>query len=247
MPEPTTENSAEVAEAPDLEDVVTEDQAPVDNLFSEKEQRLLTETLYSSWAGPGEDRLFLASSNVGIFDQVKKPPVVPDVFLSLDVQVAQDWMKKEHRSYFLWEFGKCPELVLEIVSNREGEEEGEKKRRYARMRVLYYVIHDPLRQIASELLTIYRLEGSRYVRQNEARFPDMGLGLTLWDGVFEGKRATWLRWVDERGVLIPTGRERADQERERADKERERADKERERADQLADLLRRSGIDPDQA
>ncbi len=29
---------------------------------------------------------------------------------------------KKHRSYFMWEFGKPPEVVIEIVSNREGEE-----------------------------------------------------------------------------------------------------------------------------
>ena len=33
------------------------------------------------------------------------------------------------------------------------------------------------------------------------------MGLTLWDGEFEAVRHRWLRWVDEHGVLIPTGRE----------------------------------------
>ena len=37
---------------PDVEHLVTEDDTPVDNVFSEKQQRLLTEPLYSSpgWA-----------------------------------------------------------------------------------------------------------------------------------------------------------------------------------------------------
>jgi hypothetical protein len=29
--------------------------------------------------------------------------------------VAADWWRKEHRSYFLWEFGKPSELALAIV------------------------------------------------------------------------------------------------------------------------------------
>jgi hypothetical protein len=49
---------------PPLDDLVTEDDTPVDNMFSEKQQRLLTEPLYSSWdAG----RPFLATANVGLF------------------------------------------------------------------------------------------------------------------------------------------------------------------------------------
>ena len=36
---------------PDVSHLVTEDDEPLDNLPSEKQQRLLTETLYSSWNG----------------------------------------------------------------------------------------------------------------------------------------------------------------------------------------------------
>ena len=93
---------------PDIQDLVTEDDTPVDNLPSEKQQRLLTEPLYSAWAGPGEGRTFLAAANVGIFYQARHPAIVPDMFLSLDVQVTADWWQREHRSYFLWEFGKPP-------------------------------------------------------------------------------------------------------------------------------------------
>lgn len=46
---------------------MTEDATPVDNLFSEKQQRLLTESMYSSWRGPGAERPFLALANVGMF------------------------------------------------------------------------------------------------------------------------------------------------------------------------------------
>jgi Uma2 family endonuclease len=57
--------------------------------------------------------------------------------VSLDVQVAEDWYAKRQRSYFVWEFGKAPELALEIVSNREGDELGRKRYLYARIEVLY--------------------------------------------------------------------------------------------------------------
>ena len=126
-----------------LQHLITEDDTPVDNLPSEKQQRLLTEPLYSAWSGPGAGRTFLAAANVGVFAQLRNPAIVPDMFLSLDVQVAEDWWRKEHRSYFVREFGKPPELVLEIVSNTEGNEDGEKKHTYAQMHVDYYVIYRP--------------------------------------------------------------------------------------------------------
>jgi Uma2 family endonuclease len=246
---------------PDIHGLITEDDTPVDNLPSEKQQRLLTEPLYSSWAGAGAERPFLAAANVGIFALARNPAIVPDMFLSLDVQVADDWWRREHRSYFLWEFGKPPDLVLEIVSNTEGNEDGEKKHRYARMRIGYYVIYDPLRQVMPEVLTVYRLRDLVYERQETTRFPSLNLGLLLWDGTFEGKSDTWLRWTDEHGGIIPTGRERAEQERQRAEQERQRAEQEHQRAEQerqraeqehqraehLAALLRRAGIDPEQA
>jgi Uma2 family endonuclease len=231
---------------PDIDALVTEDDTPVDNFPSEKQQRLLTEPLYSSWDGPGENRPFLAAANVGVFSQTRTPAIVPDMFLSLDVTMAQEWWRKEHRSYFIWEFGKPPDLVIEIVSNTEGGEDTEKRRKYAWMRVPFYVIYDPQRQVMKEVLTVYRLQGVQYERQNTPQFPELKLGLTLWQGEFEGKRDTWLRWTDEQGVLIPTGKERAEQERQRAEQERQRAEQEHQRAERLAALLRKAGIDPEQ-
>lgn len=64
---------------PDIAHLITEDDEPVDNLPSEKQQRLLTESLYSSWSGPGAGRTFLACANVGVFYQAKDPAIVPDV------------------------------------------------------------------------------------------------------------------------------------------------------------------------
>src|SRR6266498_76359 len=250
---------------PDIQGLVTEDETPVDNMPSEKHQRLLTEALYSSWAGPGAGRPFLAAANVGVFPLARNPAIVPDVFLSLDVEVAQDWWQKEHRSYLLWEFGKPPDVVMEIVSNTEGGEADEKRQKYARMRVIYSVIYDPLQQVMPDVLTIYRLSGTDYERQSSPRFPDIGLGVTLWDGTYEGKTDTWLRWTDADGNLILTGKERAEQEhqraeqerldkeqtlqqlaqeRQRAEQERQRAEQERQRADRLAALLRQLGHDP---
>lgn len=230
---------------PDVRNMVTEDDTPADNLPSEKQQRLLTEPLYSSWAGPGEGRPFLVAANVGIFYLARSPAIVPDVFLSLDVEVAPDWWQKEHRSYFLWEFGKPPEVVIEIVSNTDGGEDAEKKQKYARMGVGYYVIYDPLRQVMPEALTVYQLRGYAYEKQRETRFPEFKLGLTLWEGEYEGKHDTGLRWTDEQGQIIPTGQERAEHERMEKEAALQQLEQERQRAARLAERLRQLGHDPD--
>src|SRR4051794_30667944 len=75
---------------PELNNLVTQDDTPVDSYLAEKQQRLLTEPLYSSWGGPGPGRRFLVAGNVGYFHLASEPPLVPDVFLALDVQPSGD-------------------------------------------------------------------------------------------------------------------------------------------------------------
>ncbi len=229
-----------------VDHLVTEDDTPVDSLFSEKQQRLLTEPLYSSWAGPGEGRPFLVMANVGLFYALYKPPIVPDVLLSLDVQAPSDLWPKEHRSYFIWLYGKPPDVVIEIVSNREGEELGRKLETYARIGVPYYVVFDPGGFLGIGLLRVHELSPLKPPKViSEKELPGVGLGLTLWQGEYEGVEALWLRWCDLEGQVIPTGAERAEQERQRAEQERQRAERERQRAERLAAQLRALGVEPE--
>jgi Uma2 family endonuclease len=173
----------------------------------------------------------LATANVGLFYAVRQPPLVPDVLLSLDVEAPGELMAKEHRSYFLWEFGKAPEAVVEIVSNAEGGETADKMVKYAQIGILYYAIYDPDGAVQSEPLRVFVLRDKSYTPCAAEWLPVLGLGLALWRGAFENHHAEWLRWCDRQGRVIPTGAERADQERVRAER--------------LAAQLRRLGVTPD--
>jgi len=51
------------ADYPDVTHLITEDGTPVDNIYVERQYRLLTDPLYSSWSGPGEGRPFVALTN----------------------------------------------------------------------------------------------------------------------------------------------------------------------------------------
>ena len=234
-------------EGPDISAIVIEDDEPLDNLFSEKQQRLLTEPLYSSWSGPrgedGQPRTFLATANVGVFATAHDPPLVPDVLLAADVSVHPDAAReKKHQTYFLWEIGKPPDVVVEIVSNAKGGELGRRKRGYEKMGVAHFVVWDPEKYLRERELMAYAISPVGYIPMTNAefaRFP--GLSLRPWEGAYEGLQARWLRWF-EGDAPIPTGAERAEAEHQRAEAEHQRAEAERQRADRLAALLAAHGL-----
>jgi len=206
---------------PNIDDLVIRDGKPVESVFVEKQQRLLTEPLYSSWTGPGEGIPFKALSNVGLFYKVGSPPLVPDVMLSLDVPANADLSRKENRSYLVWVIGKVPDVVIEIVSDRRGGEADRKMREYARIGIPYYVIFDPEEHLDGGVLSVFELHGRHYKPIEPAWMPEAGLGLVLWEGVYEGNDGRWLRWCDKQGQVIATGQERAEQARLRENRLRE--------------------------
>ena len=245
-PDVITYTSVEVIEVPipDVSHLITEDDAPVDNLIQEKLQRLLVESLYSSLK---RERPFLAAADLGLFyGTTQQQSIAPDVLLSFDVTVPADWSEKRKRSYFVWEFGKPPEVVIEIVSNPKGGELDEKLQKYARISVAYYVVFDPMEQLSSQVLQVYGLHEGVYQPLSDAWLASVGLGLTVWPGEFETKQYDrWLRWCDRDGNLLLTGYEQAQQERQRAEQAEQQAAQERHRAERLAAFLRSQGMNPD--
>ena len=245
----------------DYSHIETEDDTPVDNLLSEREQRLLADTLYASWSGPGAGRTFLAMTNVGLFYALHASPYVPDALVSFDVRPPTDPLPKQNRSYFIWEYGKPPEIVVEVVSNRKGGELGEKLVGYARLGITFYIVFDPYQYLGQPVLRVFARRDLDYTEIAPGQLTGIGLGVTLWEGQVEDIAATWLRWVDGDGNLLLTGKERAEQESLRAEQERLRAEQERTRAEEertraehayqrverLAAMLRELGVDPDAA
>ena len=226
----------------------TEDDTPVDNRYSERQQHLLPNILFASWP---EGKPFEALSNVGLFTSIIEKAVVPDFMLSLGVQPRPVSEKKADRSYMTWIYGKPPDLVVEVVSNRKGGELGRKKGIYARAGVTYYVVFDPFLKLGKlnrkrELRTFVLTEG-RYIEATSAHWlPAIGLGLSIWEGTWGDVHGRWLRFVDANGRLLPTSEERAEQAEAKAEqaeakaeqaearagKAEARAGKERERAEQ---------------
>jgi hypothetical protein len=101
---------------PDANRLVTEDDTPVDNFASEKQQRLLVGSLYSSW----QEQTFLAAANVG-------------VFLSFDVQVPENWWEKQNRSYLVWRFGKPQQAEQERLEKEQAQHRAEQAEQRAQL------------------------------------------------------------------------------------------------------------------
>ncbi len=242
---------------PDTSHLITETDEPVDNLFSEKQMRLLTEPLYVSWK-PG--RRFWVAANIGMYEALNAQAVVPDVLLSLDTGPDQ---AKEFGSkcYFFWDHGKPPDVVVEIVSNKRGGELDTKKERYAKLKVDHYLVFDPDEQLSGETLQAFVLVSGSFEKRppSDVYQTVEGLGLRLWEGEYEGHAERWLRWCDESGVLIATGAERVETEVKRVETEVKRVETEAKRAEAAArraeaeaakaaayaERLRELGIDPD--
>ena len=235
-------------EPPDISDLVIEDDEPADSILSKKLQRLLTSALYASFQPKAEDTgeliPFLATANIGLFSALKLPPLMPDVTLSLEVAPPASFERKEDRTYLVWEMGKPPDVVIEIVSKRKGEELGRKRKDYARAGVSYYAVYDRTAGVASPLrqlrelqgspLALFQRRGGEFVPFESTWLEDIGLGLTLWQGSFEVVNTEWLRWCDREGQVLPTGEEKAAPEQQRAEAERQRAEA-------LLELLRSHG------
>ncbi|MDY6802796.1 MAG: Uma2 family endonuclease [Cyanobacteriota bacterium] len=197
-------------EYPDISQMILEDDEPLDSFINEKQQRLLTTVFYSG-ADTGINVPFIAAANVGLFPHVRHSGIVPDAFLSLNIAAGENWLARNVRSYLFWEFGKPPDVVIEVVSPTPGNELGSKLNDYARLGIPYYAVYDPLKKLGKTLLRVFQLQGGSYVLKNDAFFPEVNLGLTLWTGSFEKSNLTWLRWCYADGNLIPTGDELAAQ------------------------------------
>jgi Uma2 family endonuclease len=160
-------------------------------------------------------------------------------FRGPDVYVATGVRPGERKSWVVWQEGKAPDVVIELLSeSTAAADKGEKMRIYRdQLRVPNYYWFDPF---APEDRAGFILQGNSYLPllpdgAGRLPVPSLGLKLGLWQGRYLGLTTEWLRWTDEDGNWLALREEseqaRADSERQRAEAERQRAETERQRAD----------------
>jgi len=132
----------------------------------------------------------------------------PDCFVALGVPPG------ERKSWVVWEEGKPPDVVIELLSPATAEQDRTTKLRLYRdrLRVPEYYWYDPFDP--ADWAGFQRLSGRYQPIAADSRgnlpSPLLGLCLTRWRGRYEGVEATWLRWTTPDGALLPTGDERAE-------------------------------------
>lgn len=206
---------AETERPPTEDELPTSDGIPMETQRHVLQMYLLMEALDLYWADRQD---FFVGGNMFVYfspEQVKTYDFPgPDVFVVLDVP------RRERKSWVVWQEGKGPDVVIELLSDSTAEKDKtEKKEIYQnRLRVPEYFWFDPF----SGELAGFTLRDTKYVPLEpdaEGRLVSQALqlGLTRWHGEFQGVEAGWLRWVTLDGELLPTQQEAAAQERERAD------------------------------
>jgi len=146
-------------------------------------------------------------------------------FRGPDVYVVTGVPRGERKSWVVWEEGKGPDVVIELISeSTAAADKGSKKQIYQdQLRVPDYYWFDPFDPSDR---AGFGLRGRAYVplprdADGNLPVPSLGLKLGLWEGAYLGIDTLWLRWRDDQGrlLLLPEEREehRADEEKRRAD------------------------------
>jgi Uma2 family endonuclease len=159
----------------------------------------------------------------------------PDVFVALDVD------DHPRKSWVVWDEGKAPDVVIELLSETTAEfDRTVKKQEYQdKVRVPEYFWYDPdNRELAGFVLCDGLYQPIAPDEAGRLFSPRLGLYLTRWCGRAGRLEAEWIRWETPEGVLLPSRQEHA----EEADR---RAEAEHLRAERLAERLRALGLNPD--
>jgi len=250
--------------------------------FHDFQPQLLSATF--RLADVAEDRLFTAA-DLNLYYDITHPRWYkrPDWFAVVDVPRFYSDDDDLRLSYVTWQEHVNPYIVVELLSPGTADEDlgltqADPTAPPPKWQVYEQILHIPYYVVFDRYtgnLQAFRLTEAGYVPITilDGRFtiPELGIGLGLWHGRFQGRVRDWLRFFDANGqwILTPVEQEReraeqaqlraererlqAEAERQRAEEERQRAEsaerqaeQERNRAERLAEFLRSQGIDPDQ-
>jgi Uma2 family endonuclease len=233
-----TADLQELESVPLLED----DGEPLETPWHRDCMILLIDSTHARYRGRAD---YYVGGNMFLYysvDQAKnKDYRGPDFFF-----VAGARLHPPRRHWAIWkENGRYPDVIIELLSPTTAQEDlTTKKNLYEQIfRTTNYFCYDPFE---GKLLG-WELNKSRYepLAPNERGrlwCSVLGVWVGTWEGEIKRQKGVWLRFFDEKGEVVATAEEEAEQAAEvqrlrgdelekLVDKERERADKERERAE----------------
>jgi Uma2 family endonuclease len=220
-------HSSELKTLPNSNELISSDDAPVDNEDQNFIPNYLLFLLEYFWK-QRQDWYFAVDMAVyHVTGANPRVPVVPDAFLSLGVPRQKQGQSRN--SYVLWEESNIvPTLALEIVSQTPGGEYDSKCEIYRRLGVLYYAVYNARfwQRDGHSPLEIYKLIEGKYQLQvgEPVWMPEVGLGIGRCALPNDPLGRETLSWFDQSGQRILN-----------------EAEAERQRADRLAERLRELG------
>ena len=221
---------------PTQDELPCDDGEPMETARHRQQMFLLLETL-QPWLDQRPDgyaggNMFLYFSLAQVRHQDFRGP---DFFAVLGVP------KGERKSWVVWEEGKGPDVIIELLSESTATaDKTEKKLIYQnQLKVAEYFWFDPF---APDDFAGFGLQHGVYAPippDSQGRLTSRCLDLVLvrWHGVYEGVETTWLRWATLAGELLPTKDEKlqtAEQHVEMAEQQAQTAEQQAEKAEQRA-------------
>jgi len=231
---PMLENTLETTRVelpPTQAELPYDDGIPMESQRHKTQMELLIDVI-SIWLGDKSDGY--VGGNMFVYfslAQIKNKDFRgPDFFVVLGVP------KAERRSWVVWEEGKGPDVVIELLSDSTANiDKNEKKLIYQnQLRVPEYFWFDPFNpdDFAGFSLEYGVYKELELNEQNQYISSSLNLALVKWKGEYKGINTTWIRWATSSGELLPSTEDLALQEKQRAEVEKQRAEVEKQRAEE---------------
>jgi Uma2 family endonuclease len=210
---------------PTAEDLPDSDETPVDNELQNDIPNILLNLLIGIWRDSqdwfwGVDMCIYYEPNTE--EPEKSKSIVPDGFLALGVNPRPN--QGGRLSYVLWQERILPILALEVISKKYNGEYDLKLQKYQDLKILYYVIYNPLSGRKGlyknhQSLEVYKLINGKYelmplvsLLQEGGQvvwMPEIELGIGCERGARGDWEREWVYWYDRNCVRYPTAEERA--------------------------------------
>jgi len=183
---------------PTQNDLPCDDGMPMETERHKKQMDLLIDAL-APWLG---ERGYVGGNMFVYFSlkQLKNQDFKgPDVFITLGVS------NEERKSWVVWEEGKSPDIVIELLSESTAQADKERKKTVYQnqLKVAEYFWFDPFHpqdwkgwQLNGGVYEELPLKNEGFISQQ------LGLALVLWRGIYKNVDAVWLRWATIKGNLL---------------------------------------------